>query len=265
MVSEGRFMERAVLVWILVVALLAGSCGKQPEDKPLRIAVAANARYALEELVDEFEGQTGKKAELVVSSSGKLTAQIEQGAPYHLLFSADMKYPRYLQSKGLAEKPALYALGQLVYWDGRDSVAEIGDLQDILATKGSIAIAQPELAPYGAATKAFLQAQGWWDILADRMVYGESVAQVNQYILTGAVLGGFTAKSVVAAPGMKEQGKWIEIPGGSYPAIEQGVVMTRKGASEHPENCADFLTLIRSEKGQDILRRYGYTIPEKGR
>lgn len=244
------------------------SCRQESNQEILRVAVAANAKYALEELAAGFREVSGTEVELVVSSSGKLTAQIEQGAPYHLFFSADMKYPRYLESGGLAATPPrLYAKGQLVYWTMRDTSGWFSNVDMpslLLGIKGKIAVAQPDLAPYGAAARAFLNSQNVWEALADRLVFGENVSQVNQYVLAGAASGGFTAKSVVLAPDLSGKGYWREIDERLYPPIDQGVIITKVGANGPLRECEAFLQYLQSENGRDILLNFGYLIPGKG-
>jgi molybdate transport system substrate-binding protein len=152
-----------------------------------------------------------------------------------------------------------YARGLLVCWTLDESLNLSPDpafLRDSL--QGRIAVAQPELAPYGLAARAYLQAFGLWDSLQPRLVFGESIAQVNQYVLSGAAPLGFTAKSVVLAPDLRSRGRWLEVDARHYPPIEQGAVMTRFGKAEREADCRQFLDFLLSPGGQRILERYGY-------
>src|SRR3954462_397194 len=149
----------------------------------LHIAVAANAQFVANKLKEAFKKETGINAVLTIGSSGKLTAQIEQGAPFNVFLSADMKYPEELYSKGLTTgKPQVYAYGALVLWAIKDSnLAK--DLSTLLNKDlKKIAIANPKLAPYGEAAVQALTKQNLLSRVQQKVVYGESIAQVNQYL-----------------------------------------------------------------------------------
>lgn len=250
-------MRYSALVFLMFLLL---QCRQAAPSKPLRVAVAANVQYAMQELEEAFEAQTGLEVEAVISSSGKLTAQIAQGAPYHLFLSADLKYPEYLLEQGhAAGRIQCYARGLLVCWTLDESLNLQSDPSFLLdSLQGRVAVAQPELAPYGLAARAHLQAVGLWDSLQPRLVFGESIAQVNQYVLSGAAPLGFTAKSVVLAPDLQARGRWVEIEARHYPAIEQGAVMTQLGKTAREADCRRFLDFLLSSEGQRILERYGY-------
>jgi molybdate transport system substrate-binding protein len=251
-----------VMLWGLMLGISMLSCRQGVQGDVFRVAVAANARYAVSELAEVFEQTSGVAVEVVVSSSGKLTAQIEQGAPYHLFFSADMKYPGYLQERGLTAGPVIpYAGGQIVWWTLKDTLECTEGEGRVPVGSGKIAIAHPELAPYGAAAQSYLESIGVWEKLLPRLVYGESISQVNQYILAGAASVGLTARSVVLAPELKGRGFWMEIPATNYPPIQQGVVMTVAGKEKWSRECRAFLDLLHSARGQGILESYGYLIP----
>lgn len=257
------------LTWLLVLALLM-SCDKGQSSKAdgkedqLVIAVAANVQFAAQEMKSVFEQNSDAKLELVVSSSGKLAAQILQGAPYDVFISADMKYPDSLYANGTATAPPrVYALGALVLW----SCSAVAVSDDLSMLKNEqirkIAIANPATAPYGLQTVQLLQRYGLYDAVESRLVYGESIAQTNQYITAGAADVGFTAKSIVLSPAMQGKGKWLEMDTSAYEPIRQGAVITRHGAAQHPETSAAFLAFLFGDEGRAILEKYGYQLPPK--
>ncbi len=264
---------RIVFAGLLLLLLGCGAPGEEqdgnaaasePEKaKDVVAAVAANVQFAMEEIELAFESETGLNLEVVLSSSGKLAAQIQQGAPYHLLLSADLKYPRFLFDNGLAtSQPRTYAVGTLVLWTTKDLNLDrttTAILQDPAIQR--IAVANPKNAPYGLQTVKALGHFGLLDNLRDRLVYGESIAQVNQYITSGAADIGFTAKSVVLSPAIDTIGRWTEVDSTAYAPIEQGVVVTKKGQEENAQACQQFLDFLFSEKARDILTRYGYRLP----
>ena len=225
----------------------------------MRLAVAANAQFVAQQLADEFKKQTGIQTELIVSSSGKLTAQIEAGAPFDVFMSADMKYPLDLDAKNLTlEKPKIYAYGQLVLWTLDAKLSPVL-LKDLLQTPyAKVAVANPQLAPYGQATLEALKKQQVFIDLQPKIVYGESIAQVNQYLLTGAVQAAFTAKSIVLSPEQKGKGKWIPVDETLYSPIAQGAVLLKSARVNNLRDGQKFYAFLFSPSAKKILSAYGY-------
>lgn len=229
--------------------------------QPLRVAVAANAQFVVEQLKAAFQKKTGTPVELIVSSSGKLTTQIQQGAPYDVFLSADMEYPQTLHKAGLTTAaPVVYAHGSLVLWTLGD-LPLTADLK-ILSnpTVRHIAIANPATAPYGKAAVSFLtHIKRLTPPVKAKIVYGESIAQVNQYVLTGAAEIGFTAKSVVLDPILTKRGHWIDLPTTGYSPIAQGVVVLKR--TGQPKAARQFVQFLRSPDARRILQQFGYRSP----
>lgn len=247
-------------VLILSLALLAQPFAAAAE--PLTVAVAANVKYAFDELAAEFTKQSGVPVRGIVSSSGKLTAQIKSGAPYDVFLSADMDYPDALFKDGLAvSRPKVYANGMLVLWANRevDLAKGVPGLVDDSIKK--VAIANPRLAPYG---REAIKALDYYKVRAavePKLVYGESISQVNQYIDIKSVEVGFTAKSVVMSSELQGKGKWVEVPAESYAPIAQGIVILRHGSENNGEAARKFYGFVFSSKARDIFTKYGYKLP----
>ncbi|MGV3560363.1 molybdate ABC transporter substrate-binding protein [Larkinella arboricola] len=237
---------------ILFLVALAGAA----EAQKIRVAVAANAQFVMEKLKAGFEKKTGLDVEAIVNSSGKLTTQIQNGAPFDVFLSADMKYPAAVDKAGLAAtKPKVYAYGLLVLWTRADidPAKGLAVLSDQRIHK--IAVANPRMAPYGATAIAVLAQQKRLEALQPKIVYGESIAQVNQYLISGAVEAGFTAKSVVLEPSMQGKGRWVDVKGAE--PMAQGVVLL-KGARTDARQFYDYLF---SPEARAIFQRYGYQKP----
>lgn len=250
--------------WILLIPLIFSSCNKKadPNHEKLLIAVAANVQFAMQEIEENFEKESGMPIDQVISSSGKLTAQILQGAPYDIFISADMKYPDTLYKNGFATAPPrVYANGTLVLWTFKDF--DLANGVDVLKNPSvqKIAIANPSTAPYGEQTVRLLRHYNLYQEIEPKLVFGESIAQTNQYITSGACELGFTAKSIVLAPEMQGKGAWIELDATAYAPIQQGVVITKFGNREHPEASQRFFDFLFSEKGRTILEKHGYQLP----
>lgn len=228
----------------------------------LTVAVAANVQYVFDDLKAEFKNETGHDLKPVYASSGKLTAQIMNGAPFDVFLSADMEYPEKLhQARFTTAAPRIYAYGTLVLWTLKD--LDLQHWQRALAAPGigKIAVANPKTAPYGRETMKVLARYKLADALKGKLVFGESVSQTNQYIHSKAADAGFTAKSVVVSPQLKDQGKWIELPQDAYQPIAQGVVVLKHGQQTHPQVAQQFHDFVLSPKSRAILERNGYLLP----
>jgi molybdate transport system substrate-binding protein len=226
------------------------------------VAVAANAQFVAEALKASFEKETNIEAQLIVSSSGKLTTQIQQGAPFDVFLSADMKYPQALYDGKLTEeKPKVYAFGVLVMWSLKDQIIHKG-LQTVNETSvKKIAIANPKLAPYGEAAVQALRKTGVYEQAKSKLVYAESIAGVNQYLLTGVVDLAFTAKSVVRESSMQNKGKWVEVDQQVYSPIAQGVVLLKSAANRNQAAARQFYNFLFTPKARNIFQTYGYRLP----
>ncbi|MBK7410389.1 MAG: molybdate ABC transporter substrate-binding protein [Saprospirales bacterium] len=257
-------MGKFPLIGLLFLILFGLGC--QPKGKPassetLTLAVAANVQFAMKELKAQFERETGISVETVLSSSGKLAAQIGQGAPYDVFISADRKYPEYLYREGKAiAEPSTYAYGILVLWTMKDLDISQGPavLSDPSIQK--IGIPNPQTAPYGVQAMRVLEYYDLLGAVESKLVYGESIAQANQYILSGVCEIGFTAKSVVLSAELEGKGKWVELDKRAYDPIAQGVVITTHGHSTHPEASRRFFDFLFSPQGEAIFEKFGYEI-----
>jgi molybdate transport system substrate-binding protein len=247
-------IKRAALLFLTGLLLTAPSFAQN-----LKVAAAANLQPVIEVLQKEFKQKTGIEIEPIIGSSGKLAAQIRNGAPFDIFLSADMAFPENLYKEGLSPKaPAVYAYGSLIICSTQD----IGfvNWERILLTPRikKIAIANPATAPYGAAASELLQKKGILDNVKSKMVYGESIAQVDTYITTGVVEVGFTTQALVKGPANKTQLYWKVIDPKSYAPIQQGMVILKR-AESNPE-AEKFYQYILSADAKRIFEKYGYRI-----
>ncbi|WP_339805993.1 molybdate ABC transporter substrate-binding protein [uncultured Marinobacter sp.] len=230
-------------------------------SEPLRIAAASDLRYALDDIVNSYrDAHADANIEVIYGSSGKMTTQIINGAPYDLFFSADIAFPERLHEEGLtATEPAVYALGRIVIWSTTLDAA--GLTFDDLATDSirRIAIAQPAHAPYGMRAKEALQAAGVWDALQGKLVFGENIAHTAQMVSSGAAQAGIIALSLARFPDLAKHNHYL-IDEALHRPLTQGYVVTRRGGNK-PEALAfaDFMT---TEDAHAIMIRYGFEMPE---
>lgn len=228
----------------------------------LSVAVAANLQYTFDELRAGFKAETGHDLRATYNSSGKLTAQIMNGAPFDAFLSADMAYPERLYKEGFAvAAPKPYAYGTLVLWTMKPVALSAWQMLLSSAAIDKIALANPQTAPYGREAMKVLTYYKLDTALKTKLVFGESISQTNQYIHSRAADIGFTAKSVVVSPALKGQGKWIELPKDSYTPIAQGAVILRHGQQNNPDLARQFHDFLYSPKARAIYERNGYLLP----
>jgi len=247
---------------LLVCAFLVSACSESNEaNNKITVATASNMQFAMEEIASKFESKTGIICELVISSSGKLTAQIKEGAPYDVFVSANMKYPEEIHKSGLSQSaPKVYAHGKLVLWTTVDKIEPSIDILNSDKVE-HIAIANPKTAPYGLAAMEVLDFHNIKNQVINKLVYGESISQTNQFISSKAANIGFTSMSVVLSPEVKGKGKWVELSSAEYTPIKQGVVVIERD-NIVGQPALDFYEYLFSEESKEILTNFGYTINE---
>lgn len=240
---------------LLIIGFSFIGCQQATSNK-LEIAAAANMQFPMEEITAAFEQAYGIPTNVSISSSGNLTNQIKNGAPYQIFLSADMSYPEDLFKNGFAPNaPQAYAYGKLVLWTTLDEKPSVEWLQNDKIKH--IAVGNPRLAPYGVAAQEVLEHYNVYDKLQPKLVFGESITQVNQFINSGAAEVGFTALAVVKSPNNKTKGQYIQIPEDLYSPIGQGVVLIQKDG-EIDENAQLFYDFLMGEKVREILMKFGY-------
>lgn len=246
-----------VKIIFLISSFISISCTK--EETSLKVAVAANAQFALREIVKDFENITDIDIDLIIGSSGNLTSQIKNGAPFHVFLSADMKYPNELYKSELTyNKPEIYAFGKLVLWSLNENELISMDLLEVNKIQ-KIALGNPKTAPYGVAAFESLKFFGMDEQIKNKLVYGESISQVNHFIISKSVDVGFTSLSSVLANRTKTKGNYQIIDSTTYNPIEQGIVVL-KNDPEFLTAALKFYNYVYSERGKVILGKYGYGV-----
>lgn len=248
-------MSRPSPFLLLSVILFACTGEPSPDESTLTIAVASNFAETAQELVIDFQERTGIETLLIPGSTGKLTAQIQQGAPYDVLLSADRRAPKFLSRKGLAvsETQLTYALGRLALY------SRIPGFVD--PTEGGVpekpiehlAIANPDLAPYGRAARETLHSLGEWERFESSLVRGESISQAWHFVESGNAELGFVALSQLNA-GQKSKA-WI-VPARYHSPIEQDAILI-----EDLPNARRFLEFLQSAPTREKIRSHGYELP----
>lgn len=222
------------------------------------VAVAASFTRPMQQIAQQFERDTGFRVTLAFASTGRLYAQIKNGAPFDVLLSADERSPSRLSEAGdaVAGTQFTYAIGRLVLWS-RDP--NFVDAEGQILKTGSfsrLAIADPRLAPYGAAALEVMTRMGVWDALQPRIVYGENIAQAHQFIASQNAQLGFLAMAQVFADGRLTEGSAWVVPNTLHAPIRQDAVLLRR-AQANPAAIA-LMAYLKSDKALTIIRSFGY-------
>ncbi|MBI2910430.1 MAG: molybdate ABC transporter substrate-binding protein [Chloroflexi bacterium] len=247
--------------WILVLLLASLGLGCQPGGNPgtaLTVAAAADLQPAFAEIGEAFQRDTLYKVVFTFSSSGTLAKQIEHGAPVDVFASANIRFVDELRSRGmiLPDSLELYAVGRIVLATNKRSGVRAGALSDLAQPRFKrIAIANPEHAPYGAAARQALEATGLWEQVRPRLVFGEDVAQVTQYIRTGNVEAAIIALSLAGAPEID----YIRIDDALHEPLRQAVAAVSGTRSE--KAAREFIAFVNGPKGRPVMKKYGFLLP----
>ena len=227
--------------------------------KELRIAVASNFLLPLKALSKNFKESTGHKVVVISGSTGKLYAQIKQGAPFDILLAADSIRPELLEKEGIGVPGSrfTYAVGRLVLWSKDSKLPLKNDLQ-VLNHKNFryLAIANPKTAPYGKAAEQVLRKKGFWEQIQNRLVRGENISQTFQFVMTGNADIGFIALSQLR----KNQGlgfSWI-VPQKLHDPIQQQCILLKRAKTN--KAARQFLNFIKSNRIQKQIESYGYSL-----
>lgn len=222
------------------------------------IAVAANFAEPMRAVAEVLRTSTGHTLEVSVGATGRLYAQIRNGAPFDAMLAADQKAPEQLASDGLAVAGSrfTYATGKLVLWSANPAMVDAQG--QVLRGDGwrKLAIANPRTAPYGAAAAEALHKLGLTAALAPRRVQGESIGQAHNFVFTGNAEIGFVALSQVLEGGRLKGGSMWVVPQHLYTPIRQDAVLLKRG--EHNEAAKALMQLLRSDNIQALIRSYGY-------
>jgi molybdate transport system substrate-binding protein len=250
---------RAVaLAWVALLPAIVPAVESQPAT--LTIAAASDLQAAFPELVARFEKSTGVRTTVTFGSSGNFFAQIRNGAPFDVFFSADIDYPQQLASSGHADGSSLYAYatGRIVLWTRKDTGIDVTrGLQALRDTRvRRIAIANPKVAPYGRAAVAALRSAKIYETVEGKLVLGENVSQTAQLADSGNADVAILAHSLAVGPALRGSGTYVEIPASAHPPIEQAAVIVT--ASRNKDAARRFFAFVRGADAQALLRRFGF-------
>lgn len=225
----------------------------------IRVAVAANFKSTLNEIVAHFKENTGHTTLISTGSSGKFYAQIKHGAPFDVFFSADVIRPQLIEEEGLAVPGSrfTYAVGRLTLWSPDPHMLK-NDGPMVLSKSRfeHLAIANPKTAPYGTAAQHTLQALELWHHVKDRIVQGENIGQTFHFVFSKNAQLGFVARSQVMDPKINGAGSRWDVPADLHKPLRQQAVLLAHG--QHNEAAKAFLEYVKSPEARTIIKRFGY-------
>ena len=245
--------------FILILFLLLSHSA---DAQTITVAVAANMKDAFTEISTAFKATGKSELRVVYGSSGNFTAQILNGAPFSLLISADEYFPLELYKRGMTlDTGSIYAIGKLAIIIKNSSNMKLANNKTEIARAimkaNKVAIAKPDVAPYGKAALEYLKVEGLWDLAKDKLVYGDNIGIATTYVLTGAADIGFTALSLAKSTEVSKETNFILLNPSLYEPIKQRMVLI-KGA---PQEAIDLYQFMQGSKAKSILDKYGYATP----
>lgn len=260
--QNSKIMRAYVRSLLLGLCALCASACLQLSAQVVRIAAAADLRWALEEVSAAFQREHSGKIQITYGSSGNFHAQLMNKAPFDLFLSADVEFPQDLVRRGFGVKDSRfdYGIGRIVLWVPKASpipVEKLGLAALRHPSVKKIALANPRHAPYGRAAEAALKKAGLLEAMGPKLVLGENISQTAQFVQSGAADIGFLALSLVMAGPMKDQGRWWMIPGEDHPSIEQGGVIL--SLAQDPALARTFVDFLKSIEGSRIMKKYGFS------
>ena len=232
------------------------------QSNKILIAAASDLKFALDSVVNAFKTKNAGTIDVTYGSSGKLSEQISNGAPFDLFFSADITYPNQLKEKGLTISDIYpYGVGRIVVWSKKINPQTEGIKSLLQPSVKKIAIANPAHAPYGKRAEEALTYYKMSEATKDKLVYGENISQTAQFVTTGAADIGIIALSLALSPTMKhENGNYYLVPENSHQPLVQGVVLTNHAKGN--DLAVAFLQFVKSNTSQEILRYFGFSKPQ---
>jgi len=249
-------------LWLnLVLVGMALTASSPGCAETARVAAAADLRFAFNELQPIFENNhRPHQLELILGSSGKFMQQLENGAPYDLLFSADVDLPKKLVASGKAIAPVTtYAFGRIVLWSAKVDAAQL-TLKDLDKPEfRKVAIAAPEHAPYGARAKEALEHAGMWSKLQGKLVFGENISHTAQLIDKQAAEIGIIALSLAVNEALKSKGGYYLIPADFHQPLEQAYAVTSYGKNNAAAKA--FARFMTTPEARQAMTRYGFVLP----
>jgi molybdate transport system substrate-binding protein len=224
------------------------------------VVVAANMKPAMDEIYQQYKMAGGQDLRIIYGSSGNFARQIQQGAPFNLFVSADESFPMALHRQGLTvDEGKVYAIGRLALIAHKSRKMKLSlnsaELKKVIDDTNKIAIAKPDMAPYGKAAIDFLKALGLYESAKNKIVFGENISSATMFVTSGSAGIGLTAYSLAKSKEVMQIADHLLIPENLHEPIKQRMVLLKSP----PKPVVDFYAHLQSAKARDVLKAHGYS------
>ena len=253
-------MVNILRVFAIAIAFSYTASAAMAEN--ITIVAASSIKFAMADIVSKFNAENRNDAVTAMyGSSGKFTTQIQNGAPFDMLFAADVNFPQMLKKEGLTSSdPVVYAIGRLVIWSSTTDATKLTLQKLSNANIHKVAIANPELAPYGMRAKEAMKSAGMWEKLQDKLVFGENIEHTTQMVRTGAADAGIIALSLARNPEMSKQGGYSLIDSSLHGSLAQAFVITKR--AKDSALARRFAAYVQTPESRKTIEKYGFVLPE---
>lgn len=244
----------------IVIALALSACTAMAEN--ITIVAASSIKFAMADIVSKFNTENRNDAVTAMyGSSGKFTTQIQNGAPFDMLFAADVNFPQMLKKEGLTSSdPVVYAIGRLVIWSSTTDATKLTLQKLSNANIRKVSIANPDVAPYGMRAKEALKSVGMWEKIQSKLVFGENIEHATQMVRTGAADAGIIALSLARNPEMSKQGGYSLIDSSLHGSLAQAFVITKR--AKDSALARRFAAYVQTPESRNTIEKYGFVLPE---
>jgi len=263
--NVNRQLAAAIVVALTGAVVIAAAPVPRGQTEVPRVAAASDLSFALDDIAAGFERDRGSKVQTVYGSSGTLTRQILDGAPFELFLSADEAYIDQIAATGLArDRGVLYAIGRLVIFAPTGSSLtvdpQLAGVKNLLTEHrlNRFAIANPAHAPYGRAAEAVLRKRGLWAQIQPVLALGENISQAAQFATTGSAAGGILSYSQVLSPTMKNAGMYALISADDHPPLRQRMALLKSAGAV----ARDFYEYLQQPAARTVFSRHGFALPD---
>jgi molybdate transport system substrate-binding protein len=249
------------MTWFVRIAALCSVLTIPVQAEQINVAAASDLNFAIKEIIQEFERDTGHRVGLALGSSGSFYAQIVNGAPFDVFLSADLNYPKQLDKAGriVPGSTFIYGRGGIALWVMKGSpirVEALGLKALLEPSVKKVAIANPEHAPYGRAAVAVMQKASVYELVKSKLVLAENISQAAQFVQSGAADIGIIALSIATSEPMRQSGSYWTIPRDTYPPLEQGAVLLKHGGP----GAKAFYEWLKGPVARKTLQKYGFEL-----
>lgn len=253
-------MTKIFLAIVIAIVFVFGASISAAEN--ITIVAASSIKFAMADIVSKFNSENRNDAVTAMyGSSGKFTTQIQNGAPFDMLFAADVNFPQILKKEGLTSSdPVVYAIGRLVIWSSTTDATKLTLQKLSNANIRKVSIANTDVAPYGMRAKEALKSVGMWEKIQNKLVFGENIEHATQMVRTGAADAGIIALSLARNPEMSKQGGYSLIDSSLHGSLAQAFVITKR--AKNSALARRFAAYVQTPESRNTIEKYGFVLPE---